>query len=676
MAGRALMVQGCSSSTGKSYLTAALCRLYVRRGVRVALFKAQNMSNNAGVTPQGLEMGRAQLTQALAARVTPDVRMNPVLIKPEGDTRSQVVVLGKRDDAVAQLPWTARKERLWPIVQNSLQSLLEEFELVVIEGAGSPAEVNLKAGDIVNMRVAREARARVLLAADIDRGGAFAHLLGTWGCLNAAERETLLGFVLNKFRGDPALLGDGTDWLKTRTGVPTLGVVPYLPLALPEEDAHTLSVGAAARGAGKLEVALIRFPTVSNFDEFDPLAQEPGVALRWAETPEGLTGAGLIILPGSKHVAADGAWLAQTGLAAEIRRRAEAGVPILGVCGGLQLLGERVSDPHGVEGGRDREGLGLLELDTTLETDKVVRLTQAELSATGTQVVGYEIHHGRSRAWGETQPYLSDGLGFQRTNVTGVYLHGLFENTAFRTAFLGALGVESRVSDWAAHLDGALDTLADHVEAHLEMAALDAAVFGTKPAAQTARSRLILVTGGARSGKSRYAEALVTHYLGGNEPALYLATLSAGDDEMGRRIAAHRARRPESWRTLETPLAPATALSKSSERVILLDCLSGLIANILLADETEGEDVLLEAVVNAVDELIRAAQTARKTLVIVTNEVGSGVVPAYPLGRRYRDALGLANARVAAAADAVALCVVGLPQTLKGRLPEVSLDSQ
>ena len=204
------MVQGCSSSAGKSYLTAALCRHYARRGVRVAPFKAQNMSNNAGVTPNGLEMGRAQLTQARAARVTPDVRMNPVLVKPEGDTRAQVVVLGRRDERVSRMPWTERKGTLWPVVQRSLHSLLDEFELVVIEGAGSPAEINLKAGDIVNMRVALEAKAHVLLAADIDRGGAFAHLLGTWGCLDEAERRTLLGFVLNRFRGDPALLGDGT----------------------------------------------------------------------------------------------------------------------------------------------------------------------------------------------------------------------------------------------------------------------------------------------------------------------------------------------------------------------------------------------------------------------------------------------------------------------------------
>ncbi len=670
MTGQALMVQGCSSSAGKSYLTAALCRLYARRGVRVAPFKAQNMSNNAGVTPAGLEMGRAQLTQALAARVTPDVRMNPVLIKPEGDTRSQVVVMGKRDDAVAKLPWTDRKAALWPVVQNALHSLLDEFELVIIEGAGSPAEINLKAGDIVNMRVAREAQAAVLLCADIDRGGAFAHLLGTWACLDKDEQATLLGFVLNKFRGDPTLLGGGVTWLADRTNVPTLGVVPYLPLPLPEEDAHTLQASTGENTG--LKIAVLKLPTVSNFDEFSALANEPGVSLHWAETPEGLAGAGLVILPGSKHVAADALWLARTGLAEAVKTHASAGTPTLGVCGGLQLLGKRVSDPYSVEGG-GFTGLGLLDLETTLHLEKIVRQTTAKHLATGANVSGYEIHHGHSRAWGDTKPYLSDNLGFYRENVTGVYLHGIFDDTAFRRAFLGALGVQSTGTDRAAALNKTLETLADHVEASLEMEKIDDAVSKSQRPKQQ-RSQLILVTGGVRSGKSRYAEALVTHFLSSSKRALYLATLAAGDDEMTRRIEIHRARRPGSWRTLETPFSPAPAIRESPETVILLDCLSGLVANILLAYENDSEDAAIQTILDTVDSLTQAVCAGQKTVVVVTNEVGSGVVPAYPLGRRYRDALGLANARVAAAADAAAFCVVGLPQTLKGTLPEVSFD--
>ncbi len=671
MPGRALMVQGCSSSAGKSYLTAALCRHYARRGVRVAPFKAQNMSNNAGVTPDGLEMGRAQLTQARAARVTPDVRMNPVLIKPEGDTRSQVVVLGRRDESVSRLPWTERKGTLWPVVRRSLNSLLDEFELVVIEGAGSPAEVNLKAGDIVNMRVALSAEAHVLLAADIDRGGAFAHLLGTWGCLDEAERGTLLGFVLNKFRGDPALLGDGTGWLEARTGVPTLGVVPYLPLGLPEEDAHTFSHSSPEPLDG-LKVTAVRFPTVSNFDEFDALAAEPGVALRWVTTPDELNGAGFVILPGSKHVAADGTWLERTGLAAAVRAKAEAGVPVLGVCGGLQLLGERVSDPHGLESGGSFAGLGLLELDTVLEPEKVTQLTQTTLLGTGETVSGYEIHHGQSRAWGDTRPFLAGGLGFRRGNVTGVYLHGLFDDTAFRRSFLGELGVSSSSADAADALDRTLETLADHVAEHLDMGAVDKAVFGEKRS-RSLKPQLVLITGGARSGKSHYAERLAAHFARG-ERVLYLATLEALDDELVRRIETHQKRRPEAWRTLTTPLAPAAALREAPEKVILLDCLSGFVSNLVLQHECEGEEVTLQRVAEAVKELVSVAKGSSKVVVVVTNEVGSGVVPPYPLGRLFRDALGMANACAAAAADAVSFCVVGLPQTLKGQLPEVTLE--
>lgn len=503
MRGRALMVQGCSSSAGKSYLTAALCRVYARRGVRVAPFKAQNMSNNAGVTPEGFEMGRAQLVQAHAARVTPDVRMNPVLIKPEGETRSQVVVLGRPDAALSQLPWTARKALLWPHVQASLQSLLEEFELVVMEGAGSPAEVNLKAGDIVNMRAALEARARVLLVADIDRGGAFAHLLGTWACLDGAERETLLGFVLNRFRGDPALLADGVAWLGVQTQLPTLGVVSYLPLALPEEDAQGLPTSTFPYALpSSVNVAVIRLPTVSNFDEFGPLERHSEVSLSWVETPEALEGADLIILPGSKHVASDGTWLARTGLGEAVRARAAAGVQVLGICGGLQLLGSRVRDPYGVEGeAGETAGLGLLDLETTLEPTKVTREVQTTLLATGEAVAGYEIHHGRSRAGVGAQPYLEGGLGFRQGSVVGVYPHGLLEDTHFRRHLLAGLGLSASEESAAEGLEETLEALADHVEAHLEVAAIDETLFGPPSTKRPSPPRLILVTGGGALGQ-------------------------------------------------------------------------------------------------------------------------------------------------------------------------------
>jgi adenosylcobyric acid synthase len=680
------MVQGCSSGAGKSYLTAALCRLYARRGVRVAPFKAQNMSNNAGVTPEGLEMSRAQLMQARAARVTPDVRMNPVLLKPEGDRRSQVVLLGRADPALSQLPWGARKAQLWPHVAAALRDLLDAFELVILEGAGSPAEVNLKALDIVNMRAALEADAKVLLVADIDRGGAFAHLLGTWACLEAAERATLLGFVLNKFRGDPALLGDATAWLAARTGRPTLGVVPYLPLALPEEDALELPPAGGVAREAPVRVAALRFPTVSNFDEFGPFARHPAVALSWVEAPSALAAADLIVLPGSKHLTTDAAWLKRTGLEGAVRARAAEGAVVLGICGGMQLLGRAIDDPHGLEGRAGTvAGLGLLDLETTLAPTKVTRNVQTTLLPSGETVRGYEIHHGRTRAGGLAQPLLADGLGFRQGNVLGVYPHGLLEDAAFVRHLLGALGVQTAQLDLApeAALDEALEALADHVEAHLDVGAIDDALF--RPRApripQRDAPRLVLVTGGARSGKSRYAEALVGHFLRPGEGALYLATLSASDPEMARRIARHRARRAAHWRTLETPLAPAEALLAAPERVVLLDCLSGYVSNVLLSRypegaEAEAGDAAVAAALAGVEALLEAVRSTRKTVVVVTNEVGSGVVPAYALGRLFRDALGLANARVATAADAVALCVVGLPQVLKGSLPEVRMGGE
>ena len=476
------MVQGCSSNAGKSYLTAGLCRLYANRGVKVAPFKAQNMSNNAGVTPDGLEMGRAQLLQAQAARVPSDVRMNPVLIKPEGETKSQVVVLGRADLALSRLPWTARKVHLWTHVEASLQSLVEEHDLVIIEGAGSPAEVNLKASDIVNMRVAKAAGARVLLAADIDRGGAFAHLLGTWHCLDEEERSLLTGFVLNKFRGDAALLGGGMAWLEGRTNVPTLGVVPHLALPLPEEDGFSLEARATPQPTSCATVAIIRTPALSNFDEFDALSHEPDVRVRWATLPDELSGAAVIILPGSKHVAADLSWLRQTGLASAIQRAAEEGVLIWGVCGGLQMLGRVLRDPHGVEGNAAERGevagLELLDLDTELAPVKVTRRAQVRVPTWNLTASGYEIHHGVTRAAAPTEAFLDRELGYQKGHVYGVYVHGLFESTRFRERFLEQIGVRSAGLRWSHQVDAALDQLAAHLEAHLDMRRIDEACFG------------------------------------------------------------------------------------------------------------------------------------------------------------------------------------------------------
>ncbi|TSA80128.1 cobyric acid synthase [Deinococcus detaillensis] len=456
--GKAIMIQGCTSNAGKSYLCAALCRILSNEGLKVAPFKAQNMSNNAGVTPDGLEMGRAQLVQARAARVTPDVRMNPVLLKPEADTRSQVVLLGKANPELTALGWRERKPHLWPHVQSALHSLMAEYDVVVIEGAGSPAEVNLRSADIVNMRVALEVGARVLLACDIDRGGAFAHLLGTWHCLSADERQLLGGFLLNRFRGDARLLSPAPEWLEQQTGIPTLGVIPMLDIPLPEEDGV---VSREPSGLSEGFVAVARLPRISNLDEFAPL----GELLRWVTSPTELEGARAVILPGSKSTAADLAWLRSSGLAAEVVRQAQRGVPVLGICGGLQMLGERLNDPHGVDGPPESSGLGLLHLDTEFAPAKTTRLTTFTDSETGLKLEGYEIHHGHTRVGGAVDE-LAPELLWRSGNVRGTYLHGLLENPAYLERFLGWAGLP--LPESLDTLDARLDAIAERVKASLD----------------------------------------------------------------------------------------------------------------------------------------------------------------------------------------------------------------
>jgi adenosylcobyric acid synthase len=668
---RALMVQGCTSNAGKSYLVAGLCRLFANRGVRVAPFKAQNMSNNAGVTPDGREMGRAQLLQAQAANVTPEVRMNPVLLKPEADTRSQVVLLGKARHDLREVPWLERGALLWDSVRASLHSLMVDFDLVLIEGAGSPAEVNLQATDIVNMRVAKEVAAKVLLAADIDRGGAFAHLLGTWHCFDSEERRLLAGFILNKFRGDPTLLGNGMNWLEQQTGVPTVGIVPMLRLPLPEEDAFSLPPQTLDRK--KALIAIVQTPHISNFDEFDALIHEPALSTHFVRDASMLNEASAIILPGSKHVAADLAFLRASGIATELQRLAKCGKPILGICGGLQMLGQVVRDPYDIEGGGTVPGLGLLELETDLAKDKITRQVTTTLCALGETVTGYEIHHGRTRAGAGLATLLGDGLGYVDGTVMGVYVHGLFDNDTFRHWFLAGIGANASIEDWQNQVDTALDTLAEHLETSLDMAAIDRAL---EPATtgQTLKERgLFLITGGTRSGKSRYAEALALHF--GKQEVTVIATLEPNDEEMRERIARHQEERPAGWQTIEAPLAVREALGEADTPVVVIDCLSGFVSNLLLERTQEGEEAALKHILEAIKSLLEAIRLSGKTLIIVSNEVGSGIVPAYALGRWYRDALGLSNRLVARAADGVSLLTVGIPRTLKGRIPEVDVDA-
>ena len=459
----ALMVQGTSSSAGKSLITTALARACHRRGIDVVPFKAQNMSNNARVA-RGGEIGTAQYLQALAAGVEPDVAMNPVLVKPEGDNRSQVVILGKPDLRLSRMAWRSRAPQLWEVIERSLKKLLAEHQLVLIEGAGSPAETNLRDTDLANMRTAQAAGARVLLVADIDRGGAFAHLYGTWALLSEAERALVLGFALNKFRGDPALLPPAPEDLERRTGVRTLGVIPWLQHGLPDEDGAATPVASA----GKPSVAVVRYPTASNLDEYKLLEQVAD--LRWADQPGDVSASDLVILPGSKHVAADLAWLCTTGVGEAVMARARQGRPVLGICGGLQMLGERVSAEADVDGTAD--GLGLLPLRTVFRASKLtepVRCVFNELPApwqalSGRSFSGYQIRHGRTSSSGPVTEAIANGLGYLDGAVLGIHAHGMFEEPSV----LGALFDQHPRRS----LERAFDELADAIEEHLDVSLL------------------------------------------------------------------------------------------------------------------------------------------------------------------------------------------------------------
>lgn len=481
MTAHCIMVLGTTSGAGKSWLTTALCRYYARQGLKVAPFKAQNMSNNARVVAGG-EIGSAQYFQALAARAVPDVRMNPLLLKPERDTHSQVVLLGQVDAALTAMPWRERSHRVWPHIAAALDALMAEHDVVVIEGAGSPAEINLSASDIVNMRVAQHAGAACLLVTDIDRGGAFAHLYGTWALLPQAERALIHGFVLNKFRGDAALLAPAPQMLQDLTGIPTVATLPmWWQHGLPEEDG-VFDDRSIATGAVRQTIAVVAYPRLSNLDEFQPLKNVPGVRLQWVRSPVELAGLvpgrDWIVLPGSKHTSGDLAWLRAQGLAAAVTAFAGQGGAVLGICGGLQMLGEALIDPHGIDG--NSPGLGLLPLVTVFEADKTVRHTQASFGPvqgpwaglTGVTVRGYEIHHGQTQQHaglaqaGElAQPAMPDGLAWQNPagNVLGLYLHGLFEDPAALQALFDPQGTRPVPT-----LDAVFDGLADFIAEHFE----------------------------------------------------------------------------------------------------------------------------------------------------------------------------------------------------------------
>lgn len=480
---RCIMVQGTMSGAGKSLLCTALCRIFAQDGLRVAPFKSQNMALNSYVTREGLEMGRAQVVQAEAAGIEPDVRMNPILLKPCSDTGSQVIVRGEVRGQMPAAQYFRYKKQLIPDILDAYRSLASECDVVVIEGAGSPAEINLKTEDIVNMGLAEMVNAPVLLAGDIDRGGVFAQLYGTVALLEPQERARIGGLIINKFRGDPDILRPGLSMLEERTGLSVLGVVPYLHVDIDEEDslAPCLDVGTSHK---PVDIAILRFPRISNFTDFTPLENHPVLGVRYVEDTATLGKPDLIILPGTKNTIEDLLWMRQNGLEAAVLKAAAAQTPVLGVCGGYQMLGRTLQDPQGTEGGvpgRTLRGLGLLPIDTTFTTAKTrtrVQAVVAEGPWSGAHLDGYEIHIGDTQVNGRPFCHLQNGAaeGCQQGTVWGTYLHGLFDAGELTVkladwlcARKGLPAGKAQPLDHHTYLQQQFDLLADGVRHALDM---------------------------------------------------------------------------------------------------------------------------------------------------------------------------------------------------------------
>jgi len=489
---KAIMVVGTTSHAGKSLIATALCRILSRRGWRVSPFKGQNMALNAYVTPNGGEIGHAQAVQAWAAGVMPCVEMNPILLKPQGDMTSQVILMGK---AVGQVSASDYYEQYftqgWQAIEASLRYLTNEFDLIVCEGAGSPAEINLKHRDLTNMRVALHLNAPTLLVVDIDRGGAFAHVVGTLELLDPEERALIKGVVINKFRGQRSLLQPGITWLEERTGIPVVGVIPWMEELFPAEDSlDLLDRNFKKKPASELTIAVIRLPRISNFTDFDPLEAEPSVTVKYITPTQSLGHPDAVILPGTKTTIPDLMLLQKTGMAAEIQSYAAAGGTVLGICGGFQMLGKTLADPEGIEGQEGRySGLDLLPLKTVITGNKIARqrLVSSNYPQVGLPVTGYEIHQGRSRLLDSEEgvkqssykPLFDDpGLGIVDVSqsIWGSYLHGLFDNGPWRRAWLnhlrqqrGLSSLPTGVANYREQREAVLNTLADTVEAHLDL---------------------------------------------------------------------------------------------------------------------------------------------------------------------------------------------------------------
>ena len=490
---KTLMIQGTASSVGKSVLATALCRILKQDGCHVAPFKSQNMALNSYVTAEGGEIGRAQAVQAEAAGIEPSVDFNPVLLKPQAGSLSQVIVLGKVDRTIPAAAYYRYTPRLLKVVSESLERLRAAYDIVVIEGAGSPAEINLKAREIVNMRVAKMANSPVLLVGDIDRGGVFAAFVGTLALLDEDERDHIKGFIINKFRGDLKLLEPGLKDLSRLTAKPVLGVVPYYrDIRIAQEDSVYLEERPDGKPGDGLDIAVIRLPHIANYDDFDPL-EEDGVPVRYVSHPRELGEPHLIILPGTKSTISDLEYLKRSGLARELIRRARQGTPLIGICGGYQMLGNQILDPLGVESqDTDVPGLGLLEVVTSFEPRKATRQVKGEVLGNhgllegmrGQIITGYEIHMGQTGGNGQESAFrisatprgqtdYRDGTINSQGTVLGTYLHGLFNNTAFRQNLLKYLhrrnGLDEKPTVIQTGQDERYDQLAEVVRSSLNM---------------------------------------------------------------------------------------------------------------------------------------------------------------------------------------------------------------
>lgn len=470
-----IMIQGAGSNVGKSLLVAGLCRAFARQGLRVRPFKPQNMSNNAAVTPDGREIGRAQALQAQACGVPPSVHMNPILLKPESETGAQVIVQGTRLTTARARDYAKLKPQLMGAVLDSFETLKSDCDLVIVEGAGSPAEVNLRAGDIANMGFAQAARVPVILAGDIDRGGVIAQIVGTQVVIDPVDAALIKGFVINKFRGDPRLFDDGYAMIAARTGWQGLGVVPWFANAhrLPAEDAADLRHKGAD---GPILIAVPQLSRIANFDDLDPLMAEPGCHVEIIPPGRPLpVEAALILIPGTKSTLADLAYLRSQGWDIDIQAALRRGVHVLGLCGGYQMLGATISDPDGIEGPSSTvTGLGLLDVHTIMHPKKQVGARQATHIASGLEVTGYEIHLGQTKGPDCARPLFqiatgADGASSADGRVMGSYLHGMFQNDLFRAEFLRSIGARPSGLSYDTQIEATLDDLATHLEAHIDL---------------------------------------------------------------------------------------------------------------------------------------------------------------------------------------------------------------